>query len=432
MNRSAQAHDRIIAVIGLGYVGLSLAVALARAGARTIGFDIDPQRVQESREGVDRRGEVDSADFKGAPVEFTHDANDLKGADFFIIAVPTPIDEARRPNLRPLVRASEMVGAALRRGAIVVYESTVYPGATEEACLPVLERASGLKAGVDFEIGYSPERVNPGDKVHRLATIVKIVSAQSEAALDTIAAVYESVVSAGVYRAPSIRIAEAAKVIENTQRDVNVALMNELSRIFGELGIDTMDVLKAAGTKWNFLPFTPGLVGGHCISVDPYYLTHKAETLGLHAEVILAARRANDQVAERIALDCVRLSGKCKNPLRRVTILGLTYKENVPDLRNSKVFNIIEVLLDHGLHVQIHDPVAWAEDAMREHSVSLTPIESLAPADAVILAVPHKPFVDGGWPFVRGLLGEAGGVVMDVKTVLSRAEKPADVTLWRP
>ena len=429
---SRQTHDRVIGVVGLGYVGLSLAVALSKTGARTIGFDIDPERVEDARKGVDRRGEVETDQFQGAEARFTSNAGELRSADFFIIAVPTPIDEARRPNLRPLVRASETVGAALRPGAIVVYESTVYPGATEEACLPVLERASGLKAGVDFEIGYSPERVNPGDKVNRLDTIVKIVSAQSEPALDIIAAVYESIVTAGVYRAPSIKIAEAAKVIENTQRDVNIALMNELSQIFSRLGIDTMDVLKAAGTKWNFLPFTPGLVGGHCISVDPYYLTHKAETVGLHAEVILSARRANDAVGKRVALECIKLVGKQKTPLRRVTILGLTYKENVPDLRNSKVFDIIEGLLDHGVHVQICDPVAWAEDAAREYAVTLTPQEALDPADAVILAVPHKAFLEGGWPFIRSLLSENGGVVMDIKTVLSREETPADVVLWRP
>ncbi len=425
-------HGRVIAVIGLGYVGLSLAVALSRAGARVIGFDIDPERVRESREGVDRRGEVEPEQFVGSEAHFTDNAADLKSADFFIVAVPTPIDEARRPNLRPLVRASETVGAAIRPGAIVVYESTVYPGATEEACVPVLERVSGLKAGMDFEVGYSPERVNPGDKVHRLDSIVKVVSAQSQAGLDIIAAVYETVVSAGVYRAPSIRVAEAAKVIENTQRDVNIALMNELSMIFGALGIDTMDVLKAAGTKWNFLPFSPGLVGGHCISVDPYYLTHKAETAGLHAEVILAGRRANDAVAERIALDCVKLSGKRGAALRRVTILGLTYKEDVPDLRNSKVFDILEILLDHGVHVQVCDPVAWPEDCEHEYSVTLTPFDKLEPADAVILAVPHKQYLDGGWSLVRALLGAQGGVVMDVKALLPREHKPDDVTHWRP
>ncbi|MBI1250535.1 MAG: nucleotide sugar dehydrogenase [Alphaproteobacteria bacterium] len=428
---SKPAHNRTIAVIGLGYVGLSLAVALARTGARTIGFDIDPERVGECRQGLDRRGEVEAHEFVGTTAEFTHELSALADADFFIVAVPTPIDEARRPNLRPLVRASETVGAIMRPGAIVVYESTVYPGATEEACLPVLERASNLKAGQDFEIGYSPERVNPGDKVHRLETIVKVVSAQSDAALDVIASVYESVVSAGVYRASSIRVAEAAKVIENTQRDVNIALMNELSTILGALGVDTMDVLKTASTKWNFLNFTPGLVGGHCISVDPYYLTHKAETVGLHAEVILAARRMNDSIGARIARECVKLSGKRGAPLRRVTILGLTFKENVPDLRNSKVFDIIEALLDHGVHVQIHDPVAWPQDAEREYSVTLTPLQDLTPADAVIFAVPHAQLIEGGWPLMRSLLPEEGGVIMDVKSVLPREDKPQDVTLWR-
>lgn len=424
-------HDRVVAIIGLGYVGLSLAVALSRAGARTIGFDIDPERVRESREANDRRGELDPEDFVGSSVTFTDDPKQLTEADFFIVAVPTPIDEARRPNLRPLVRASETVGAAIRPGAIVVYESTVYPGATEEVCLPVLERVSGLKGGKDFEVGYSPERVNPGDKVHRLDTIIKIVSAQTPEGLDTISAVYESVVSAGVYRASSIRVAEAAKVLENTQRDTNIALMNELSHILGEIGVDTTDVIKAASTKWNFLPFTPGLVGGHCISVDPYYLTHKAETLGLHAEVILSARKINDRVAGRIANECLKLAGRRGQPLRRVTILGVTFKENVPDLRNSKVFDIMEALLDHGVHVQVCDPVAWPDNADEEYSVKLTPLEELTPADAVILAVPHARFLQDSWSLIQNLLEPSGGVVMDVKSILPRNEKPSNVTLWR-
>jgi UDP-N-acetyl-D-galactosamine dehydrogenase len=426
------AHGRTIAVIGLGYVGLSLAVALSRAGAPTIGFDIDPARVADARQGVDRRGEVEPEAFAGSAATFTADAAALKAADFFIIAVPTPIDEARRPNLRPLERASETVAAALRPGAIVVYESTVYPGATEDVCVPVLERASGLRCGIDFDVGYSPERVNPGDKVHRLETIVKVVSAQRPEALDIVAAVYESVVRAGVYRAQSIRVAEAAKVIENTQRDVNIALMNELSHILGVIGVDTADVLQAANTKWNFLPFTPGLVGGHCISVDPYYLTHKAETFGLHAEVILSARRVNDAVAERIAKACVRLSGKRGAPLRTATVLGLTFKENVPDLRNSKVFDIVRTLRDHGVTVQVHDPVADADDAMHEYGERLIALEELKPADAVIFAVTHDAFVRGSWPLVRSLLRDEGGVVMDVKCALSRAQQPGEVTLWRP
>ncbi|MDZ4761431.1 MAG: nucleotide sugar dehydrogenase [Alphaproteobacteria bacterium] len=424
-------HDRTIAVIGLGYVGLSIAVKLASAGAKTIGFDIDPDRVREISAGTDRRGEVEDADLVATPVTYTSDPADLASADFFIIAVPTPIDQARRPNLRPLVSASETVGSVMRAGAIVVYESTVYPGATEEDCLPVLERASGLRAGRDFEVGYSPERVNPGDKVHRLDTIVKIISAQSPAALDIIDAVYSSIVTAGVYRAPSIRVAEAAKVIENTQRDVNIALMNELSSILGAFGIDTMDVLAAAGTKWNFLPFTPGLVGGHCISVDPYYLTHKAETIGMHAGLILAGRRANDQVAERIALECIKLAIRRGKPLQRVTVMGLTYKENVPDLRNSKVFDIVRILADHGIQVQVCDPVAQADDAESHYGVSLTPVEKLTQADAVVLAVPHDAIAAGGWTLMRRLLKDSGGVVMDVKGILPRDEKPGNIDLWR-
>lgn len=424
-------HGRTIAVVGLGYVGLSLAVSLSRTGAKTIGLDIDPQRVAELKEGFDRRCEVDADEMADSRVIYTSDTEDLRAADFFIVAVPTPTDEARRPNLRPLVRASETVGAAIRRGAIVVYESTVYPGVTEETCVPVLERVSGLKAGTDFQVGYSPERVNPGDKVRRLDSIVKIVSAQTPEALDHVEAVYGSIVKAGLYRAPSIKVAEAAKIIENVQRDVNIALMNELSHILGTLGIDTADVLAAAASKWNFLNFTPGLVGGHCISVDPYYLTHKAETVGLHAQLILAARRVNDSVAERVAFECIKLASRRDEPLRRVAVLGLTFKENVPDLRNSKVFDIIQVLLDHGIHVQVADPVAMAEETLEEYSIQLTPIEEITPVQAVVLAVPHKEYVDGGWPLVRRLMNGAGGVVIDVKSVLPRDHKPDDVDLWR-
>ena len=424
-------HNRTIAVIGLGYVGLSLAVSLSRTGAKTIGFDIDPHRIAELKTGFDRRREVEPEEMTEADVFYTSELADLKQADFFIVAVPTPIDEARRPNLRPLVNSSEAVGAALSRGAIVVYESTVYPGVTEETCLPVLERASGLKAGVDFHIGYSPERVNPGDKVRRLDSIVKIISAQTPEALDLVEAVYGSIVKAGLYRASSIKVAEAAKVIENVQRDVNIALMNELSQILGALDIDTADVLAAAGSKWNFLNFSPGLVGGHCISVDPYYLTHKAETVGLHAELILSARRVNDEVAERVAMKCIKLGGRRDEALRRVAVLGLTFKENVPDLRNSKVFDIIEVLLDHGIHVQVADPLAMADEALGEYSVRLTPIEEITPVQAVILAVPHQDYIDGGWPLVRSLFNGSGGVVIDVKGVLPREGKPDDVDLWR-
>ena len=423
--------DRTVAIIGLGYVGLSLAVELSRAGAKTIGFDISAHRISELEAGYDRRGEVEPETMAESSVIFTSDPADLKQADFYIIAVPTPIDEARRPNLRPLVNASEMVGAALQRGAIVVYESTVYPGVTEETCLPVLERASGLKGGEDFQVGYSPERVNPGDKVRRLDTIVKIISGQTPEALDEIEAIYALVAKAGLHRAPSIKVAEAAKVIENVQRDVNIALMNELSEILGSFDIDTKDVLAAAGSKWNFLNFTPGLVGGHCISVDPFYLTHKAETVGLHAELILSARRVNDSVAERVAMECIRLSGRRKEALRRVAVLGLTFKEDVPDLRNSKVFDIIEVLLDHGIHVQVADALAKEDEALEEYSVRLSPLEEITPVQAVILAVPHKQYLKGGWALVRSLIHEPGGVVIDIKGVLPREEKPDDIDLWR-
>ena len=323
------------------------------------------------------------------------------------------------------------VGRALRPGGIVVYESTVYPGATEAVCVPVLEKASGLKCGTDFTVGYSPERINPGDRLHRLETICKVVSGQDEKTLDIVAAVYGSVVKAGVYRAPSIQVAEAAKVIENTQRDLNIALMNELSVIFGRLGIDTNDVLAAAGTKWNFLRFTPGLVGGHCIGVDPYYLSHRAEQVGHNPEVILAARRINDAVAERVARECVRLLLQSSSPTRRVTILGLTFKENVPDLRNSKVADIYTELKSFGCEVAVHDPYADPKDAAHEYGITLSRLEDLPPADAVILAVSHDTYVEQGWTLVQDRLTGGSGVVLDVKGVLERRETPPNVRLWR-
>lgn len=422
---------RTLAIIGLGYVGLGLAVALGRTKMRTIGYDIDARRISDLIAGYDRRAEISSKGLAASDVFFTTDPAFLREVDLFIVTVPTPIDEARRPDLRPLESASETVGAALRPGAIVVYESTVYPGATEEVCAPVLERVSGLRSGRDFFLAYSPERINPGDKVNRLETIRKIVSAQNQVTLDIVATLYASIVEAGVHKAPSIRVAEAAKVIENTQRDVNIALMNELANILHSLEIDTLDVLEAAGTKWNFLPFRPGLVGGHCISVDPYYLIHKAETVGLHAELILAGRRVNDRVGELIAKECIRISGRRGNPLRSASVLGLTFKENMSDLRNSKVVDIVRTLLDHGVRVQVHDPFADPDEAELEYGIALVPHEALEPADAVILAVAHSEIAEGGWQLVRPLLNPQGGVVMDVKGVLSRAAKPDGVDLWR-
>jgi UDP-N-acetyl-D-galactosamine dehydrogenase len=429
--QQAPAHNRTIAVIGLGYVGLPVAVALARSSARTIGFDVNPARIAELRQGRDRTGEIESADLKAAPLAFADSKDALREADFFVVTVPTPIDAARRPDLTALVRASETVGAVLKKGDIVVYESTVYPGATEEECVPVLERVSGLKAGRDFHIGYSPERINPGDKLHRLESIKKVVASDDPATLDIVAAVYGSIVPAGIFRAASVRVAEAAKVIENTQRDLNIALMNELSEIFHSLGLDTADILEAAGTKWNFLPFRPGLVGGHCIGVDPYYLTHKAETVGHHPAIILSGRRVNDQVGGRIARECVRLAGKRGILLRRVVVLGLTFKEDVPDLRNSQVIEIIRTLHDHGVEVDVHDPMAVADEALHEYGVTLKALAEIQPADAVIFAVAHEPLRQAGWAGIKRLLKGGEGIVLDVKCVLPREEIPVGVDLWR-
>src|ERR1700676_2411682 len=397
-------HRRKIAVIGLGYVGLPVAAAFAGAGNQVVGIDIDQTRIRALRAGQDRTREVETSDLKLPSLSFTSEENAFRASDFFIVTVPTLMDAARRPDLGAIFEASRLVGAALKKGDIVVYESTVYPGAVEEECVPILEQCSGLKVGSDFNVGYSPERINPGDKQHRFETIMKVVSAQNPETLDIVAKVYGSVVTAGIHRAPSIKVAEAAKVIENTQRDLNIAFMNELSAICQVLGIDTIDVLDAARTKWNFLPFHPGLVGGHCIGVDPYYLTFRAEKAGYHPEVILAARRINDGVGARVARECVRGLLRRKGSGGIVTILGLTFKEDVPDTRNSRVVDIIRELESFGLSVQVHDPLANAADARHEYGVSITELEALRPADAVILAVAHADYLDGGWPLVQKLL----------------------------
>ncbi len=424
-------HGRNIAVIGLGYVGLPVAVAFGRSGAPVIGFDIDERRIAELQGGHDRTREVTPADLKQPQLVYTADRSRLTKADFFIVTVPTPIDEARRPDLTAMLRASETVGKALKKGDVVVYESTVYPGATEEDCVPVLEKHSGLKAYQDFSVGYSPERINPGDQEHRFETIKKVVAADSPAALDVVAAVYSSVVRAGLHRAPSIKVAEAAKVIENTQRDLNIAFMNELSAICHALAIDTGDVLEAARTKWNFLPFFPGLVGGHCIGVDPYYLTFRAEKAGYHPQVILSGRRINDSVGERVARECVRRLLHGGRKTERVTVLGLTFKENVPDTRNSRVVDIVRELASFGLQVQVADPLAIPEEAQHEYDIALTPLDQLEPADAVVLAVSHREYAQGGWPLITRLLKDGTGVVLDVKGMLDRASTPRGVTLWR-
>jgi UDP-N-acetyl-D-glucosamine/UDP-N-acetyl-D-galactosamine dehydrogenase len=422
-------HGRKLAVIGLGYVGLPVAVAFGRQGSRVIGFDIDSARISELKAGGDRTREVDPGDLAVAKVVFTSDPRELSAADFFIVTVPTPIDQARRPDLTALLRASTAVGKALKKGDIVVFESTVYPGATEEDCVPVLEQVSGLLAGRDFTVGYSPERINPGDKAHRFETITKIVAGQDARTLDIIAAVYGSVVTAGLHLAPSIKVAEAAKVIENAQRDLNIAFMNELSAIFHELGIDTGDVLSAAGTKWNFLNFTPGLVGGHCIGVDPYYLTYRAQKAGYHPDVILAGRRINDSIGVRVARECLRRLLKRGIPTPRVTVLGLTFKENVVDVRNSQVFDIIRELKSFGVSVQVNDLLADKAAALKEYGLTLQ--NDPEPADAIILAVAHDAYRTAGWPLIMRLLKNDRGLVMDVKGALDPLKKPAGIEVWR-
>lgn len=425
-------HKRKISVVGLGYVGLPVAVAFGKQ-AGTIGFDINESRLAELREGYDRTNEVATADLKSSNIVLTSDTKVLAQADFHIVAVPTPVDEAHQPDLTPVVRASDTVGRALKKGDIVVYESTVYPGVTEDVCVPILERVSGLKCGTDFTVGYSPERINPGDKEHTFTKITKVVSGQDAETLEVVAAVYGSVVTAGVYKAASIKVAEAAKVIENTQRDLNIALMNELSLIFDRMGIDTNSVLEAAGTKWNFLKFKPGLVGGHCIGVDPYYLTHKAEMLGYHPQVILAGRRINDGMGAYIGQQAIKQlihagHNVCKST---VTVLGLTFKENCPDLRNSKVIDVIRELQSFGLTVQVCDPEADAHEAVEEYGVELTPLDRLEPAEAVVVAVAHKEFVGFGANNYLRLLKQ-NPVVIDVKGICDQAAfSAAGIRLWR-
>ena len=425
------AHQRKIAVVGLGYVGLPVAVAFARSGVPVVGFDIDRKRVEELKQGHDRTREVKPADLAQKSLRYASDPAEMQGSDFYIITVPTPIDAANRPDLGAMLAASATVAGSLKAGDIVVYESTVYPGAVEEDCVPVLEKKSGLVAGKDFTVGYSPERINPGDKVHRFETIVKVVAGQDARTLDIVADVYGSVVTAGIHRAPSIKVAEAAKVIENTQRDLNIAFMNELAAIFHKLGIDTGDVLAAAATKWNFLKYQPGLVGGHCIGVDPYYLTYRAEKAGYHPEVILAGRRINDGIGEWVARECIRslTLRNCTNAV--VTVLGMTFKEDVPDIRNSRVIDIVRELERFGLRIQVHDPLALPDETKHEYGVTLSKLDELKPADCVILAVAHQDYIDGAWPLMERLLRDRNGTVLDVKSRLDRGTKPEGIELWR-
>lgn len=425
--------ERKIAVVGLGYVGLPIAVAFGKR-QRVIGFDINKAKITELQQGIDRTGEVSSSDLKTSDVQYSCQPSDLKAADFIIVAVPTPINEALQPDLTALRKSSELIGANLSPGSIVVFESTVYPGATEEVCLPILEQASGMACGVDFTVGYSPERINPGDKEHTLEKIVKVVSAQDEASLEIVASTYALVVKAGIHRAPSIKVAEAAKVIENTQRDLNIALMNELALIFHRLGIDTKSVLDAAGTKWNFLKFSPGLVGGHCIGVDPYYLTAKAESVGYHPQVILAGRRINNGMGKFIAEQTMKLLGQLSRPVKdlKVALLGLTFKENVPDLRNSRVPDIIQELREYGVHVLVHDPIAEPKEAVAEYGIQLQAWDDLRHVDALIIAVPHRAYAEMSLQkLLSPLRSQQEGVVIDVKCLLDQAAVPPSLKYWR-
>ena len=425
--------ETIVAVVGLGYVGLPLAVEFGKK-YRTIGYDLAEAKIASYQNYCDPTGEVSSDDLRAATfLECTTDSSRLASADFVIVAVPTPVDEAHIPDFSPLVGSSIAVGKNMKQGATVVYESTVYPGATEEVCIPVLEQNSGLKWKTGFHVGYSPERINPGDKEHTLTRITKVVSGDSPETLDQVAALYGSIITAGVHKATSIKVAEAAKVIENTQRDLNIALMNELAIIFDRIGIDTTEVLEAAGTKWNFLKFKPGLVGGHCIGVDPYYLTHKAEMLGYHPQVILAGRRINDGMGKFIAENTVKrmIQSGCSIKGARVNVLGLTFKENCPDLRNSKVPDIISELQSYGIDVTVHDPVADPSEARHEYGLDLSEWDALPVADAIVVAVAHDVYRDMGLHIIRKKVRDNGALI-DVKAHFSDKDPAlAGLAVWR-
>jgi len=422
-----------IAVVGLGYVGLPLAVELA-GHFDVVGYDLKSERIRELREGWDRTLEVPRAELQSVKIHYSDQPQELSACRLLIVAVPTPIDSYHIPDLRPLRGASSTVGAHLRPGSCVVFESTVYPGATEEVCVPLLEEKSGLKMGMDFSVGYSPERINPGDRVHSIDKIVKIVSGSDEPTLDLLQQVYGRIVRAGIHRVSSIKVAEAAKVIENTQRDLNIALMNELSMIFDRVGIDTLEVLEAAGTKWNFLPFRPGLVGGHCIGVDPYYLTVKAESLGYHPEMILAGRRINDHMGKYIAEKTIKLLIRADKQVQRsrVAVLGMTFKENVPDLRNTRVVDIVGELRDYGIEVLTHDPMADPEEARRYYGIDLQPLEELGNLDAVIVAVAHRTYIELGLEKIAALCNHDRALVIDVKSAFRPEDAAArGIDYWR-
>jgi UDP-N-acetyl-D-galactosamine dehydrogenase len=427
---STPLSDRI-AVIGLGYVGLPVALAFAKKFPGTIGFDTNVEKVNTLKGGVDPSRQMSNEHLQTANLYITADSAELSGRNFFVVAVPTPIDRNHRPDLTCLIKASETIGKVLKPGAVIVYESTVYPGVTEDICGSVLAKISGLQQGIDFKLGYSPERINPGDRVHTLEKLVKVVAGEDAETLERIATVYSSIIDAGVYRAPSIKIAEAAKVIENTQRDLNIALMNELALICDRLGIRTEDVLATARTKWNFLPFTPGLVGGHCIGVDPYYLTTKAEELGYHPQVILAGRRINDSMGTYLAQRLVKLLVEANLPIKgsRIGILGLTFKENVPDLRNSRVPDIVAELRQFGVEPLVHDPLVDSIEAQREYNIDLVPWQALSNLDGLIIAVSHQVYLDIPHSQLFACLRE-GGVLMDVKSVLDPATLPETIHYW--
>ena len=426
-------HDRKISVIGLGYVGLPVAVEFGKY-QQVIGFDINTIRIEDLQNGIERTNEVDIKDLAATNVLYTNNAFDIKKADFHIIAVPTPVNDSKQHDFLPLISATKTVGQQLKKGDIVVFESTVYPGATEEICIPVLENESNLIWRKDFNVGYSPERINPGDKVHAFKTITKVVSGDTVDTLNIVATVYASVVDAGIYKAASIKVAEAAKVIENTQRDLNISLMNELALIFNKMNIDTQDVLAAASSKCNFLPFEPGLVGGHCIGVDPYYLTYKATILGYIPQVILSGRSINDGMGGFIASQVIKeliKNGICiKGSI--VTVLGFTFKENVPDIRNTRVIDIVRELQDYGVNVQVFDPLSSAHEIQSEYNFAVSDNEyDMQSAQAVILAVPHKYFLDKNWEYISNLLNNKTGVVIDVKGKLDRNQIPENISLWR-
>jgi UDP-N-acetyl-D-galactosamine dehydrogenase len=419
-----------IAVIGLGYVGLPVALAFAKAFPGTVGFDIHQEKVAELQRGYDRNHEISEEELKANPIKISSNPEDLKGVTFFVVAVPTPVDQNNVPDLTPVVKSSETVGKALTKGAVVVYESTVYPGVTEDICGPILEKVSGLSRA-DFKLGYSPERINPGDKEHTLERITKVVSGEDAPTLERVAAAYGAIITAGIHKAQSIKVAEAAKVIENTQRDLNIALMNELALIFDRIGIRTADVLAAAGTKWNFLKFRPGLVGGHCIGVDPYYLTTKAQELGYQPEVILAGRRINNHMSAYIAQKAVKMLINADRSVKtaKVGVLGLTFKEDCNDLRNSKVPDILKELETFGIKAIIHDPIANAPEAVHEYGLNLASMDEFKDLDVLILAVSHKQYLDLGQSKLQSLVRE-GGVLIDVKSVLDPQKVDRKLSYW--